>query len=262
MQYRSSRLPAGSKVLPALAFLALICALVTPGWAAPSDTRDRGKGVTVAVIGDSLGDGVWSGFSLMWRNKPECKVVRRSKIGAGMTRADFPRWQQDLAAELAADSVDVAVLMFGLNDQTGIRDENRRGFLFKTEGWKQLYQARIEALVRDLVQRKVTVVWLGLPVMRSSELNAGARWINALVEEKLKALGVVYVPLERDFANPEGQFLPYLEDSQSHRSRQIRLEDGVHFTHYGYELIAAKASAAIRQALQAREPGLKDAFAC
>src|SRR6202008_3544378 len=109
---------------------------------------------------------------------------------------------------------------------------------------------------------KVVVVWLGLPVMRSSELNAGARWINGLVEEKLKALGVVYGPLEPCFANPEGGFLPYLEDAQSHRSRQIRLEDGVHFTHYGYELIAAKASAAIRQALQARDPNLKDAFAC
>jgi hypothetical protein len=179
-----------------------------------------------------------------------------------MTRADFPRWQQDLAGELGAEAVDVAVLMFGLNDQTGIRDENRRGYLFKTEGWKQLYQARIETLVRDLAQRKVVVVWLGLPVMRSADLNAGARWINAVLEEKLKALGVIYVPLERDFASPEGEFVPYLEDAQSHRTRQIRLEDGVHFTHYGYELIAAKAGAAIRQALAQRDPALKDAFAC
>ena len=116
--------------------------------------------------------------------------------------------------------------------------------------------------VRDLAHRKVMVVWLGLPVMRSSELNAGARWINDLVEEKLKALGVVYVPLDRDFANPEGEFQPYLQDQASHRSRQIRLEDGVHFTHYGYELIAAKARGAIRQALEARDPALKDAFAC
>jgi hypothetical protein len=268
MRYRVPFRPADRGVSPRqliASLLAVLMLIVAPraADAAPgSEPARSGKGVTVAVIGDSLGDGVWSGFSLMWRNKPECKVVRRSKIGAGMTRTDFPRWQQDLAAELAAESVDVAVLMFGLNDQTGIRDEHRRGFLFRTEGWKQLYQARIESLVRDLVQRKVVVVWLGLPVMRSSELNAGARWINGLVEEKLKALGVVYVPLERDFANPDGEFQPYLQDEASQRSRQIRLEDGIHFTHYGYELIAAKARAAIRQALLARDPGLQDAFAC
>jgi len=266
MRYRvPPRASLAGRALPALlAFLALLFPLIAMSWpaaAAPSDDGAR-KGVTVAVVGDSLGDGVWSGFSLMWRNKPECRVVRRSKIGAGMTRADFPRWQQDLSNELTSEHVDVAVLMFGLNDQTGIRDQHRRGYLFKTEGWKQLYQARIEALVHDLIKRKVAVVWLGLPVMRSSELNAGARWINGLVEEKLKALGVVYVPLERDFASPEGEFQPYLQDEASQRSRQIRLEDGVHFTHYGYELIAAKARSAIRQALEARDPALKDAFAC
>jgi len=263
MRYRVPlRLAGLPGTLPALiAALWMLLAAPGAGEAAPGNDA-RSRGVTVAVIGDSLGDGVWSGFSLMWRNKPECRVVRRSKIGAGMTRSDFPRWQQDLGAELTSEPIDVAVLMFGLNDQTGIRDEHRRGYLFRTEGWKQLYQARIESLVRDLATRKVVVVWLGLPVMRSTELNAGARWINDVLEEKLKAMGVIYVPLDRDFANPEGGFEPYLQDEASHRSRQIRLEDGVHFTHYGYELIAAKARAAMRQALEARDPALKDAFAC
>jgi len=242
----------------------LLAALWSParGVAAPSGGERGIHGVTVAVIGDSLGDGVWSGFSLMWRNKPECRVVRRSKVGAGMTRSDFPQWQQDLSAELAGESVDVAVLMFGANDQQGIRDGLHHGYLFHTEGWKQLYLSRVEALVRDLVARKVTVVWLGLPVMRSDELTSGARWINGLLEEKLKSLGVVFVPLMQDFADPTGGFQPYVQDEASKRSRQIRLEDGIHFTHYGYELIAAKAREAILRALVARDPTLKDAFGC
>jgi hypothetical protein len=266
MRYRVvTGVPGPRRLLPALLLLSSLLLASIPAGATgdPANVPPaKAHGVTVAVIGDSLGDGVWSGFSLMWRNKPECRVVRRTRVGAGMTRADFPQWTHDLFQELANEQIDVAVLMFGLNDQTGIRDENRRGYLFRTEGWKQLYLSRVEALVRDLVSRKVTVVWLGLPVMRSDELNQGARWINGLLQDKLKSLGVVFVPLAQDFADATGAFLPYLQDEESKRNRQIRLEDGVHFTHYGYELIAAKTRAAIRVALEARNPLLKDAFGC
>jgi hypothetical protein len=195
--------------------------------------------LTIAVYGDSLGDGVWSGLYNSLRQHPETKLLRRAKIGAGLTRPDYAAWFSDLQAGLVQDQVDVAVVMFGANDQQNIRDDNHKGHLFRSDAWKAVYGGRVDAVLHALAERKITTIWLGLPVMRKDELNTGARYLDSIFEQAAKTSGASFVPLLADFADKEGGYQTHMADATG-RTRQVRLDDGVHFSGYGYELIASK----------------------
>jgi hypothetical protein len=199
----------------------------------------------IGVFGDSLGDGVWSGLYALLKKQPDDRLFRYSKVGAGLTRPDFPAWLAELPKSLEVDRITVAVVMVGANDLQSVRDDNRRGFLFGTPGWKQVYQARIQRMLDEFSARGVRVVWLGLPIMRKDESNQGSQVLNEVFAATLKGPNVTFLPLIEDFKGEDGAFATHLPDTGG-RQRQVRIDDGVHFTHAGYEMIAARVLEVLR----------------
>jgi hypothetical protein len=193
----------------------------------------------IGIFGDSLGDGVWSGLYSLLRKQPDDKLFRYSKVGSGLTRPDYPAWIAELPKSLEVDRITIAVVMVGANDLQSVRDENRKGFLFGTPGWKQVYQARIQKMLDAFAARDIRVVWLGLPIMRKDESNQGSQVLNEVFAAAIKGKNATFVPLIDDFKDADGAFATHLPDSAG-KPRQVRIEDGVHFTHAGYEMIAAK----------------------
>ncbi len=90
-----------------------------------------------------------------------------------------------------------------------------------------------------LEEHHVETVWLGLPVMRNDDINTGARTLDAIFAATAKTYGVTFLPLAKDYVDENGGFKAYLVDAQQ-RNHQLRADDGIHFTSYGYELIASK----------------------
>ena len=228
--------------LCAALFSALACAL--PVRAAESTA------LTITVYGDSLGDGVWEGLYLLLRYDKQVRVQRHSQLGAGLTRPDFDAWLKNLKSELEQTPPQVAVVMFGANDQQGIRDENRIGYLFASEGWQQVYGARVDAVMAEFRERHVPMVWVGLPVMRKPEYNSGARTLDSIFAAAAERNHVTFVPLADAFTDAAGNFVVYMHDADQ-RNRQVRAEDGVHFTTYGYQLIAEKVWPKIQEQREA-----------
>ena len=211
----------------------------------PAHSQSRPP-LTIAVYGDSLGEGAWSGLYQILRSNTAIHVVRHSKIGSGLTRGDYAAWLAEFKADLDQSRPDVAVVMFGGNDQQSLRDENHKGYLFPGDGWKAVYAGRVDAVMNELQSRHVVTVWVGLPIMRSEELNRGARVLDAIFAAEAEQHHITFLPLANDFTDPDGGFVAYLPD-QHDRSRQVRAEDGVHFTGYGYELLAEKVWAEIQK---------------
>ena len=199
---------------------------------------------SVGVFGDSLGDGLWSGLYTATKSNANVQLFRHSKIGAGFTRPDYTSWFNDFVASLDESKLTDAVIMVGANDRQGIRDENRKGYLFQSEGWRRTYAARVDAILGELAKRHVSVIWVGLPVMRSEELNTGAQYLNEIFQDAARRNGATYLSLAESFKGEDGSFTAYQPDKSGHL-RQIRAEDGVHFTGYGYEQLAAKIYAAL-----------------
>ncbi len=193
----------------------------------------------IGVYGDSLADGTWSGLYFLVKSHPQDSLFRRAKVGTGLTTPDFPGWLQDFTSSLDADHVTQAVIMFGANDQQSIRDEKRTGFLFKTPGWTRVYGARVNAVLAETARRHIQTLWIGLPIMRSDDLNAGAVFLNDLYAKAAADGGATFVPLIDTFKGPDGKFATHLPDAKG-QLRSIRADDGVHFTPYGYQIIGSK----------------------
>jgi hypothetical protein len=210
----------------------------------PKIAVDESAGTNIGVYGDSLGDGVWSGLYTIIKHNPNDKLFRYSKVGAGLTRPNFASWFDEFKTSLDRDHITTAVFMFGANDQQGIRDEKHKGYIFESRGWKEVYISRIDAILSELSKRRVTAIWIGLPVMRSKDENAGALFLDGIFSDEAKKFDIVFLPLSDSFVDSEGQFAIYLPDQKGHL-REVRVNDGVHFTGYGYGLIADKVYSAI-----------------
>lgn len=211
-------------------FFALLCLIVV---ALPVSAQEN-----IVVYGDSLGDGLWSGLVTVLKKSPNCKVLRHSKIGAGLTRADYLNWIEELPKQIEADQPKIAFLLFGANDQQGLRDD-KKGHSFKSSSWKDAYSSRISAIIKELKEKAVKVFWIALPIMAEEETNLNAGYLNEIFQENAARENIAFLAIVNDFADKDGKFITHMNDPKG-RSQQIRKNDGIHFTGYGYELLAAK----------------------
>ncbi len=194
----------------------------------------------IAVFGDSLADGTWSGLYQELKADPQDKLYRDSKVGTGITRPDYDGFFASFAATLGPDHVTDVVVMFGANDDgNSLRDENHKGYLYGTPGWIKVYEARVQNIVVTSQKAGAKVYWLGLPVLRDPQRNQGALFLNGILQQVVTANGGVFIPLMDDFKGSDGGFATHLPDAKGNLV-DVRAEDGVHFSFYGYDLIAKK----------------------
>jgi hypothetical protein len=221
-----------------LLLLAPLVCLLTP------NACQAAPGHNIAVFGDSLADGVWAGLYDELKSNPADALYRDSEVGTGLTRPDYEDFVNGFAASLDLDHVTDAVIMFGANDDEGLRDDNHKGYAFGSAGWVTAYQARMDMIISACQKHNIRVIWLGLPVMRAPDRNKDAVFLNSVLQQEAQTSGATFLPLEDSFKGTDGAFALYLPDS-SKKLRQVRAPDGTHFTRYGYDLIAAQVIALI-----------------
>ena len=227
--------PAAAGVTPASASVAPPPAKAAAAASAP---------LVIDVFGDSLADGLWAGLYAILKRHPEDKLYRHSKVGTGLTNPSFNDWIKEMQTTLDADHPTNVVIMYGANDEQSVRDDNHKGYNFKSEGWKTVYVGRINAILSETAKRHIPTVWVGLPVMRTDEMNSGATYLDQLYSATAAQAKVQFIPLAETFKGPDGAFATHLADPAGH-VHLVRADDGVHFTPYGYEMIAEKVYPAL-----------------
>lgn len=199
----------------------------------------------IAVFGDSLADGVWSALYVDIKARPDDKLYRDSKVGTGITRPDYDTFFQSFTATLGPDHITDAVIIFGANDDgNSLRDDQHKGYLFGSTGWTKVYESRVQNIIATCHANGIKVYWLGLPVLRDGQMNQGALLLNGILQQTVQANKAVFIPLEDDFKDTSGNFATHLPDAAGNL-RDVRAEDGVHFSFYGYGLIADKVLAVL-----------------
>jgi uncharacterized protein len=196
----------------------------------------NGDRYRVVVLGDSLGEGLWSGLYRAFEEDKTLEFIQHAKPNSGFARTDSYDWNEQLAKLLKEDTYQIAVVMFGASDAQGVRS-GKDWLKVGSEGWREIYGQRVEAFVKQLRAANVAVYWVGLPIMRSPAQNTDAETLNDVYREKAFINGARYVDTWTGFSDEGGRYSPYGPDMTG-QVKRLRADDGVHFTARGYLKLA------------------------
>ena len=199
------------------------------------------------MVGDSLGDGLWSGLYRAFEEDATLEFIQRAKAATGFVRPDSYDWNNELADILKKDSYQIAVIMFGDNDAQPIKS-GRDWLKVGSDGWREVYGQRVEAFIKKLRAANIAVYWVGLPIMRSEGQNADAEALNDVYREKAFINGAKFIETWNGFTDEAGRFSAYGPDMTG-QVKRLRADDGVHFTMRGYLKLAHYVEKELRRDL-------------
>ena len=207
----------------------------------------KGDRYRVLVVGDSLADGLWTGLYRAFQEDGNMEVVNKSKPPSGFVRTDSYDWTKAVDDILKEDTYQIAVVMFGANDDQAIRS-GKDSLKLGTDAWAETYGQRVEAFVKKLRAKNMAVYWVGLPIMRSPDQSDDAEALNEVYREKSFINGAKFIDTWSGFTDESGRYSAFGPD-MSGQERRLRDDDGVHFTSRGYVKLAHFAEKEIRRDL-------------
>jgi hypothetical protein len=203
----------------------------------------------IAVLGDSLAEGLWASLARHLRGNKKIEVINLTRHSTGFNSDGY---DDKLAQLLSRNDVDLLIVHSGANDRQRVVDLDGKGWAaFGTDRWFEIYGQRLAYFFGSVQQRDIPVLWVGLPVMRNAPFNSGIRVIDSMHRDYAMLHGAQYLDLTKFTTDAEGDYIEFLSQPNG-RKRRFRHEDGVHFWEFGYDRVAAHVIDAIR----ARYPDL------
>ncbi|MGQ0444223.1 MAG: SGNH/GDSL hydrolase family protein [Beijerinckiaceae bacterium] len=218
----------------------------------------------VAVLGDSLAQLLAQGLTEAFENRPEVAIVRKAKENSGLVRDDFFDWTKATQGMLASsEKIDFAVMLIGSNDRQSLRDANG-SYESPSPEWQAAYTQRIETIAAMFRDKKIPLVWVGLPILKSERLSEDALAFNEFYRAYAEKSGATYIDIWEAFADEAGQYSAVGPDINGQTVR-LRAADGVHFTKAGARKLAHFVEPVIRRNLdeveKRSEPGMPEGAA-
>jgi len=229
-----------SKLRGCVALAACLVAFCLPARADDALVKQR----TIMVIGDSQAQGLAAGLHHAARSLGWARVLNDAKPGSGLIAPatfDWPAYVPKLIKEIHPD---IAVMMFGGNDRLPLQTGDGTTVPFRTDTWKDIYRLRVVAMVHALREAGVQVIWVSNPIAREANYSNDMQYINAIFADVAAAEGATYIDIWLAVSDGSGHFAGYGK-TLSGATARLRLDDGIHFTPAGYDVIGAKVMQSI-----------------
>ncbi len=188
------------------------------------------------VGGDSMAGGASYGLTSLLGGNPNYEVVSDIRKSTGNVAGWFFDWPTHMNNVVAEAGYDVIVLSMGANDKQRFLNIDAE---VGDPTWVELYNASVSALLNAAARPGRLVVYMGLPHMRPPWLHVLPDLVNPLFSNAAEATlspGALYVDAA-SILTPDGVYVRRLA-GEEHGNRNVRTGDGVHYTHYGGELVS------------------------
>jgi hypothetical protein len=165
------------------------------------------------------------------------RVTRAAQLGTGLARPDVYDWMKVVPALLQRERPRFVVVSLGANDATNLRDGDEQ-VDYGEPRWRQVYAARVEAMMRALSGADTRVLWLTLPPMRDRRLSARGAYLNGIFAQcARKVPRVEFLELDVLVGNRDRQYATFVQAADG-RLLRYRLDDGVHLAPAGSRAVA------------------------
>lgn len=221
----------------------------------PKPDNPNAPAFTVAVIGDTLGQQLADGLEEAFADRAEIRILHKGKESSGLVREDFYDWPK-AARELAGggEKIDMAVVMLGSNDRQAIHDNSETLEPPLSPRWRERYAQRVDAIRAIFREKKIPLVWVGLPVTKSEHFSADMAKLNDIYRQSAMLDSAPFVDIWEAFADERNQYQAFGPDING-RIVKLRAGDGVHFTDVGARKVAHFVEGEIKRLFDAARPG-------
>lgn len=205
---------------------------------------------TIVVIGDGAAGQLAHGLDDAFADDPRIAVLDKSRPETGLVRDDQFDWIK--AARALAEGpkkIDAVVIMIGAEDNQKFRlGPDSPEPLSKP--FNELYAKKVADLARIFQERKIPLIWVGLPIMRSQNLSAAALAFNEIDRQYAQGQGAHFVDLWEAFSDAQSAYRASGPDV-SGKIVKLRGADGVSFTRAGGRTAAHFVEPELRKAIEA-----------
>lgn len=196
-------------------------------------------GDKVFFAGDSMMEGVAPHVQRWLSSQYGIDSLNLSRQSTGLSYPSFFDWPGTIEKILREDQkIKLLVVFLGPNDPWDFPnpEPGTQSYLkFQSPEWEQVYRQRIERIVVAAKAANVQIIWLGIPLMKSTRFNAQMRYLDSLFASEL-AGKTIWLPTDKIMGGEDGKY----RDSISINGQTVRLrsKDGIHFTIKGQQLLA------------------------
>ena len=200
------------------------------------------RSVSVAVVGDSLANDLANGMEDNFAGKP-VNVIKLTQFATGLVRTDYFNWNGTVQNALRHGDANIVIVVLGGNDHQSIRIDGRRLDPL-TKEWRAEYARRVGHFMDTIGKSRGKLYWVGLPDVRSDKLGHGYRVMNAIYKREAAKRKLKYIDIWGKFHGKDSAYSSFGMSLEGVK-RQIRKDDGMHFTEAGRRVFADYVSRAI-----------------
>jgi hypothetical protein len=205
------------------------------GLMAPNSTVFAEEQVEVFMMGDSMMKSVGRAMKKVLKAEGVTADYYAS-IGSGLARLDLFDWSAQ-TDDILLSKPSKVVIFIGANDNQPM-DAPTGNVAFGTDAWAAEYGKRCNTIMSKLIENGVKqVIWVGLPCMRDSKLDADVKKINEVVLAAANTHPEVSFEPTYDMFSKKGAYSAYIIQSTG-IPLDVRESDGTHLNRQGAEMLA------------------------
>jgi hypothetical protein len=223
---------------------------VSTGPATPADPA------TVFIVGDSDAGTFGPYLETLLDGTGIVETTLDYKVSSGLARPDFFDWPAEIDRKLPEVDPDIVVATFGGNDAQGLAVESGEFVIgdpvANEDEWVEEYQARVGAVMDQLLADGRTLIWVGIPNDDNPDVTARM----AIQDRAAKAAAaerpeVIFIDTWARFSGRDGGWAEFVIDPRDGEGKDVRADDGFHLNTTGAEILALDIAQSIRDTLRA-----------